>query len=295
MNTLTPLEQKRGDARRYAGVTYDRRIDRFTAAITIDGVKKHLGSFLTAKEAGDAYAQMRSANPVRRPLPLVQSIRQLMVEFNRTAARDGDRVAAGEIFTAPDGQRFRVEGIERYKKRYWYVWSARCRVCGDLFTQYCGMKLEVISGLTRNCKAHHGVNSRRMDVWPDPESWGTEPPRIGSNLPRRADASTERAHEQHLESIWQQIKGDKELEQEFYHLENEVMRKFFETYDCEHPDANRYAKYGAWLDQPVDPFKALLEKKQNADALFVTSVPNARREDLEILASEPPSDNSDLV
>ena len=286
----TTLEQKRKLAAVYVGVSYDHRIDRFTAAVTVNGEKRYLGSYMTAGEASVAYDKERKANPFRRTGGRAQSIKKLMVAFDAAVERDADGVAlAGQIFTAPDGQRFRVEGTTREKKRNWYVWSAPCRVCGALFNQKSQMTLHQITGMTRNCEAHHGQLPTGQNTWPDPVEWNEEPVVLPGVFLPKTDAATYRAHEAHKDAVFEKIKHDPKLVAEFYRIEKDIEMPFTHSFDAANEDDDKYAWLAMWNHGP-DPYAVLLEGK-----MFVASTPNARLEDLGALAEEPPADNSDLV
>lgn len=303
MVDLTPLEQKRADASAYRGVSYDARMGKFVAMITINGEKKYLGSFLTAEDASFAYDVERAAHRVvRKRIGSAKSLRQAMVEFVENAEYSTDRyknIVAGQIFTAPDGQRFRIEGFKALRGKGWYVWSAPCRFCGALFEQETSLRLRTVSGMARNCAQHHKQIHKDVaapDVWPDPVEWCLPPVQKTHTAvfkkSRRGDAATERAYNAHLDSVWQQIKDDPALVVEFNYLENQGMAKFTEDFYAKYPDGDSYERIAAWMDQPNEPFAELLKKKQR---VRVVEPVNARFEDTIALAEDMAADNSDLA
>jgi hypothetical protein len=301
MADQTPLEQRKAEASKYRGVSYDARMGKFVAMITINGVKNYLGSFLTAEDASFAYDTERAAHRIERTRTGgAKSVRQLMAEFAENAQYTDDRyknAVAGQIFTAPDGQRFRLEGFKPVRGKGWYNWSAACRVCGVRFEQETSLKLRSISGMTRNCKEHHGIVHKPVDapdVWPDPAEWEVAPARGVSAgavraKPRRGDAATERTYNKLLDDVWAQIKDDPGLVAEFNHIENVVAIAFSADFYAKNSDADTYSKLAAWLDQPDEPFAALLKKKQ------AKTTPSARLDDMVLLAEDPPADNDDLL
>lgn len=262
MDDETTLEQKRAEARQHKGVTYDKRIGLFTAAVTINGEKRYLGSFADAGDAALAYAVARDSQPIRRTrISSGRSVRDLMILFNDTAARDGNRhVVPGQVFTMPDGQRFRLEGFEKLRGRGWYIWSTRCRACGALFRQESTTALRNVTGLTRNCAQHRNDKSPGS-AWPDPVEWATAPVAKPVEKTEKADAATLRAHDAMKDEVFDQIKGDADLEKEFYRIEREVELPFSWKYDEEHPGAGDCDWVLAWRKQPVDPYKELLARR----------------------------------
>lgn len=299
MTDQTPLEQKRAQARQYRGVTYDARIDRFTAAITIAGQRQHLGSFLTADMASIAYDRAREAHPISRErVKGGPSIRQLMAAFDEGAERTQDKhknVVPGQIFTAPGGQRFRVEGFQYHAGRGWYLWTSRCCCCGELFEQRTTLNLRNIVSLLRTCAAHRGEKVKAPDapdVWPDPDSWSTVP--TGQSL-ERADEATWRAHEKRKDEIFAGVKGSEEAKAEFYRIEREIELPFSWAYGDEHPGGGDYDWVLAWRKRPVDPYAELLAKVQQSQQPQPSGRADAKRAMLEELAAVPPTDNSDLL
>lgn len=298
MDDLTHLEQKRLEASRYRGVSYDARMGKFVAMITINGEKKYLGSFLAAEDASFAYDTERAAHKIdRKRTGSAKSLRQLMAEFAENAQYNNDRyknAVAGQIFTAPDGQRFRIEGFKADRGKGWYLWSAPCRFCGARFEQETSLKLRNITGMSRNCEQHHKMVHKPVDapdVWPDPVEWGEAPQRIqtaaGQQRTKKTAEFTQHMFEKHLDYVWVRLEGDKALEAEFVKVEAKL-RDFFSDHALRFPDSDYDAKFGAWMAQRPEPFAELLENKRS-------STPNARLEDLEILAADPPTDNSDLL
>lgn len=176
------LEQKRVEAQQYRGVTYDSRINRFTATITVNGERRYLGSFPTAEEASFEYDQAREANPIfRERKGVAKTIRQILIEFDETAQRDNTKhnnITAGQMCTLPGGQRFRLEGFKFVHGKGWYVWSAACRYCGETFEQYTMLNLRMVKSMNRNCKTDVKRVGRRPgapEQWPEPAEWKKVP------------------------------------------------------------------------------------------------------------------------
>ena len=168
------VEQKRALTKGVKGVHYDDRIDRFTSAITIDGHRRWLGSFLTVAGAAAAYAEMRRENPIVRPGtsrfdPDLETIPKLYREFRETCRLDQwGHPAKGEKFTAPDGQVFTVTGkitfqpkkSGRNRKYVFLKWTSRCRVCGFVYDLKTNARARVISSITRTCDKHRGKSGQ---------------------------------------------------------------------------------------------------------------------------------------
>jgi hypothetical protein len=161
------IAAKRDQAKEFKGVSFEPRSNKFTAVIRIRNERRWLGSFDTAEEAGVAYALARVNNPVVRTAvgSHDESFAHLYDEFLLDAqAADNvehGRVLPGSIFTAPDGQNFRMERVEFFKrgpkgKWIFYCWSSACRTCGGRYeTKTQGGKR--VTGMTRNCADHRAA------------------------------------------------------------------------------------------------------------------------------------------
>lgn len=163
----TPLEQKRAEARKFKGVSYDARTGKFTSEIVVYGERRYLGSFDTAKEAGDAYIAVRLDAPVFRQKAETVTFEAAFSEFLETCVRvpPYNNIASGSIFTAPDGQQFRMRGVEYYRKKgsnskrvrwMFYRWETHCRVCKEPIIVKTTVRANTVNGMTRNCIYHRG-------------------------------------------------------------------------------------------------------------------------------------------
>jgi len=263
------LERKRAEAAAYVGVTYDRRIDRFTAAITVRGEKRYLGSFLTAGEASIVYEQARENDPIERPRRgAAKSLRHMMIAFEETAQRGEDKkLLPGQVFTTPDGQRFRLEGVSREGKSSRYVWSSPCKVCGVLFEHNSTMFVRSVTGMTRTCETHRGkLGQLETHDWPDPVEWENAPRVFGAENKSRAAKHTSKNKNEIAESL----DGLRSGPLKDYGL---LLRK---------------TRPNISLSEVIERYEAL--KKD--EAAYKSS---ARQEDIEMLAADPPPDNSDLL
>lgn len=173
---ISTVEKKRAEAQLHRGVTYDARIDKFTAEITLAGDRVYLGAFVTAVEAGRVYEEQRRRLPIsRRPaggVTFAAAYRNFLTDCSKD---EHGAPAAGEIFTAPDGQRFRLAGVEYARKNgkvyVWSRWEARCRVCGQLYDQSLERGIKNVKWMMRNCEQHRGDTSTEATIWSDPEHW----------------------------------------------------------------------------------------------------------------------------
>jgi hypothetical protein len=307
------LEQKRAEAKTHKGVFYDSRIDRFIASITINGERRHLGSFADAGDAATAYDTARDAHPLfRAPRHWAKTVRQQMIAFGETAQREeGKRnlILPGQIFEMVGGQRFRIERSEIRKGNTWYIWSSRCYFCGALFEQFTTTQLRKVTGLTRSCHDHRNQNRRAEGLpqnWPDPEGWDgvarVEPARVI----KKADAATLRMHETQKDNVFAYLRDKPEMQAEFYRIENEIEFPFRAKYREDNPGAGSYDWLLEWNKRP-DPYKALrppstINSVVMSPADHLQKITNdivqpmtARIEDMMIAAEEPEQDNSDLA
>lgn len=152
---MIDVEAKRAEAKALRGVTYDARIDRFTAEIYAGGVRRWLGSYITAREAHDAYL---AADAEREVVKRVSAFSQAYTAFReRHGGRDNlpPEGAALEY----DGQVFVFTGLTWRKagagKPFAYMsWSSRCKTCGEDYKTMSPAAVTVAKGVTRNCPQH---------------------------------------------------------------------------------------------------------------------------------------------
>lgn len=161
------LEQKRAEARKFKGVSYDARTGKYTSEIVVRGERRYLGSFDTAPQAADAYLAVRSDEPVERRAAETNTFEIAFSKFLEGCQRTEpyNNIATGEVFVAPDGQQYRVVGVEFYRKKgskskrvawMFYRWETHCRVCGLPFITKTTVRAKTVTGMTRNCLAHRG-------------------------------------------------------------------------------------------------------------------------------------------
>ena len=164
------LEQKRAMAAEHRGVTYDRRIDRYTSVVMVAGERRWLGSFRTVEGASAAYQSVRRDNPVRRSGgvpsdPERWTMPKCYADFHENCAKDQyGHPAVGELFVTPDDQVFEVVGKNYFKKREggpkrnWLFlrWTSECAVCGVSYHTRTLARARTLSGITRTCDAHRG-------------------------------------------------------------------------------------------------------------------------------------------
>lgn len=279
MADQTPLEQKRAQAKMYRGVAYDDRIDRFTAGIMVRGERRHLGSFLTAGEASIVYEQARANDPIERPRRggTAMSIKRALIVFEETALRGIDRkLVPDQIFVAPDGQRFRLEGVQAKNKRSTYVWSSRCKICGLLFEQNSVLSLRSITGMTRTCEEHRGqLGKMEAHDWSDPVEWETAPRALAPSVVVPISAAPAHWHPR--------------------------LKTFADKYVRENPRAtikDVEAAYDRKIAEDVAKNSMTPEEKARYARLMAEQEQpaNARLEDMEILAVVPEeTNNEDLI
>lgn len=149
------VESKRRMAKGLRGVSYDARIDRFTAEIYVGGERKWLGSYHTAQEASDAYEEAAKQRPPRERSP--SAFAQVYRDFReRNGGLRGTPEAGARLVY--DGQMFefvqttwrRVRG----QKYSFAVWRSRCRACAAEFTTMTPAPVSVARGISRNCHEH---------------------------------------------------------------------------------------------------------------------------------------------
>jgi hypothetical protein len=178
------IENKKQLARSLRGVSYDARVDRFTAELSANGVRRFLGSFKDAQEAARAYQSARGADLARaggvgRPegqLTVPEAYRAF-VEGLPVNAKGKRYPVAGDVFTTPDGQPFVMSGTQMRRKKghaMWFYndWTSSCQTCGEAFTTMVPSSPSGFQGITRNCPAH-----RKAHRFKRPEHTAPEPQR----------------------------------------------------------------------------------------------------------------------
>lgn len=149
------VEQKRELAKSLRGVSYDARTDRFTAEIYESGQRRWLGSYHTAQEASDAYAQ---ADAAREPRERSSSaFAQVYAQFRQD--HGGDRTEPPEgAELVYGGQAFVLVGVTwrkvRGRKFAYMVWDSDCQTCGEAYRTMTPAPVSVAKGITRNCPQH---------------------------------------------------------------------------------------------------------------------------------------------
>lgn len=147
--------QKRELAKTLRGVSYDARTDRFTAEIYEGGVRRWLGSYHTAQEASDAYAE---ADAQRKPRARSDSaFAQVYAQFRQE--HGGERTEPPEgAELVYDGQLFTLVGVTwrnvRGRRFAYLVWDSDCQTCGDGYRTMSPAPVSVAKGVTRNCQLH---------------------------------------------------------------------------------------------------------------------------------------------
>lgn len=173
---MVDVEAKRALASELRGVSYDARTDRFTAEIYVGGVRRWLGSHITADEAAAAY---EAANAERGPaVRKVTAFSQVYADFRQRHGGDRTDPPEGAVLEY-DGQQFvyvghtwrRGPGKAKYK---YALWDAACKTCGAAYRVMSPFSPKIAKGITRNCPEHvktHGFKRR------DPEAKALEPSR----------------------------------------------------------------------------------------------------------------------
>lgn len=154
METEIDVAAKRMQASANRGVSYDARIDRFTAEIWAGGVRRWLGSYGTAGEAASAYQRAAEERG-----PVVRS----QTSFNACYA--AFREAHGGDRTDPpvgsrleyDGQAFTYTGKVWRKvngAKVFFVWESRCKTCSAPYKTMTPAPVSMAKGISRNCHEH---------------------------------------------------------------------------------------------------------------------------------------------
>lgn len=149
------IESKRQVAKGLRGVSYDARIDRFTAEIYISGERKWLGSYHTAQEASDAYEEAAKQRPPRERSQ--SAFAQVYTAFRERHGGSDTEPPKGATLTY-DGQTFTFAGVGWRKvtgrKLAFATWTSDCRTCGAEYRTMTPMPVSVAKGVTRNCHEH---------------------------------------------------------------------------------------------------------------------------------------------
>ena len=152
---MIEVEQKRGEAKALRGVSYDPRIDRFTAEIYVGGERQWLGSYVTSGEASRAYLE---AAAQRAPVVRVASaFRQVYAAFRDLYGGREGTPPVGAVLEY-DGQRFVFQGMTWRRQGggtfAYMTWESCCKSCGKVYRTMSPAALSVAKGVTRNCPEH---------------------------------------------------------------------------------------------------------------------------------------------
>ncbi len=158
------IEMHRMEATAFRGVFFDLRRKGFVAEATINGVRKGLGVFPTAAEAGAAYTKARAEHPVKpkakRAGSFTDTFSLFLAKHGSKPPKGAEMVYDGQVFVY-GGLTFRVKGSGKRAPRWAYhQWSSACLDCGegyDVLTTAAGPK-----GITRRCAEH-----RKANPWAD--------------------------------------------------------------------------------------------------------------------------------
>lgn len=155
---------KRQIAAGLRGVSYDARIDRFTAEIWISGERRWLGSYTDADEAAEAYQQAALTRPPRTTPP---SFQELYARFREEhGGTQGEGTPAKGDVLCYDGQRFVFKELAWRKspkgaKHAFFVWESECRECGDAYTTMTAAPVSMVRGIVRTCPEHRRKSGKR--------------------------------------------------------------------------------------------------------------------------------------
>ena len=155
---MIDVEAKRAEAKALRGVSYDDRIDRFTSEIYINGVRRWLGSYITAREAHEAYLKVDAEREV---VKRTSAFSQAYTAFRERHGGRDKMPPAGAVLEY-DGQKFTYTGLTWRKgggsKPFAYTaWSSHCKTCGAEYKTISPAATSVAKGITRNCAQHTRV------------------------------------------------------------------------------------------------------------------------------------------
>lgn len=149
------------EAALHRGVRYDWRLKKFVARFYDRPTRRDLwlGAHGTAAEAGAAYQAHFDKAPKKKETNVEAYLRWK----NTSKARSDGHTAVGEVFVAPDGQKFELvqvcEGYGDGGKVWWeYHFASSCRTCG---ATYFFNTPAYATGFTRNCSEHKRKTNRR--------------------------------------------------------------------------------------------------------------------------------------
>jgi hypothetical protein len=151
------VDQRRVEAARHNGVTYDPKRNKFVAAVRRSGRSLTLGRYDTAAEAGAAVASVEGLAPPRK-----LTFRQQYASWLETLPRlDDNRVenASGRVFRY-DEQDYTLRDVtwRRVGRRAWPFASfeTACKTCGQPFSTLTPLSTAAV-GIARNCEEHRKV------------------------------------------------------------------------------------------------------------------------------------------
>lgn len=147
------VAEKREIARPHPGVNYDARIDRFTAEIYVDGVRKWLGSYSEIEQAIEAYQQAKQERPVRS-----DTFNAIYRAFRERHGGERGTPPEGAVLEY-DGQQYKFHGVTFRKIKggspyAFYRWEGACRTCGEFFLTQTAAAVSMCKSITRNCPEH---------------------------------------------------------------------------------------------------------------------------------------------
>jgi hypothetical protein len=148
------VEAKKAEAKALRGVSYDARIDRFTSEIYVGGVRRWLGSYITAREAHEAYLE---ADADREVVKRVSAFSQAYTAFRDRHGGREKMPPEGSVLEY-DGQKFKYTGLTWRKSNgrpfAYATWSSACKTCGAEYKTMSPAAVTVAKGVTRNCPQH---------------------------------------------------------------------------------------------------------------------------------------------
>ena len=152
---MIDVEAKRAEAKGLRGVTYDARIDRFTAEIYVGGVRRWLGSYPSSQQAAEAHAE---ASAQREPVVRRSAFNDVYRAFRDRHGGDRTDPPVGAVLEY-DGQKFKFCGLTWRKaaggRSFAYLaWESDCKACGAVYRTMTPAPSSVAKGITRNCPEH---------------------------------------------------------------------------------------------------------------------------------------------